>query len=126
MIRIAKWNETFETAATRKLVRLQWLHMPTGNDSAGYVSLMALGEPGIVAFAVFTAICQWSATCPPTVRQSSASHPPPVRGSLARSDGRPLTIGQLSMFIRMPVEVVERSIQILLSPDVGWLVTEEA
>lgn len=110
MIRIVKWNETFENAKTRKLMGLAWLQCPAGVDSAGYLSLMVYGVEGIMALGVFQAICQWSATCRP-----------PIRGSLSRSDGKPLSMKQLAMILRMPEDVVTRSIELLMSEDVGWM-----
>lgn len=110
MLRIAKWSETFENAKTRKLVGLDYIHVPTGVDSAGYIELMSRGAEGVMAYAVFLAICQWSATCRPG-----------VRGLIARSDGRPLPIRHLAMVIRMPPEIVQQAIDVLCSDDVHWL-----
>ena len=113
MIRIKHWNETFENADTRKRQRLGWFLCPTGTDSAGYLELMSHGERGIRAFAVFTAICQWSATCLPL-----------VRGSCARSDGRPMSARQIATVIRMPENIVSDALELLSSPDVGWIMRE--
>ena len=107
---IAKWDETFESADTRKRQRLGWLSIPTGNDSAGYIELMSHGERGVRAFGVFLAICQWSAT----QRQET-------RGKLARSDGRPVNDRQIAAIIRIPVDVVVDSIQLLSSPEIAWI-----
>jgi hypothetical protein len=114
MFKIKNWNETFENADTRKRVRLGWFHCPSGVDSQGYIELMSHGEAGIKAFGVFLAICQWSATCLP-----------PIRGSLARSDGRPLLPRQVASLIRMPVEEVERAFALLASPEIGWICKEK-
>jgi hypothetical protein len=114
MIRIHKWSETFETAKTRKLVHLSWLHCPAGVDSSGYIELMTRGVDGIQAFGVFLAICQWSATCPPL-----------IRGSLARSDGKPLQTRQIASILRIPISVAETSIAILCEESVGWLVSDD-
>ena len=110
MIRIRKWSETFEVAKTRKLVHLSWINVPTGVDSSGYLALMERGADGVAALGVFTAICQWSATCRPA-----------IRGTLARSDGAPLKLSQLAMILRMPQEIVTGAVAVLLSPDVAWL-----
>lgn len=110
MYRIAKWNDVFENAWTRKRNRLGWFNCPSGNDSAGYIALMSYGDKGVAAIGVFTAICQWSATCLPL-----------VRGSCARSDGRPLNLTQLALLIRMPERVVSESISLLTSEEVGWM-----
>jgi hypothetical protein len=107
---IAKWNETFENADTRKRVRLGWFLCPSGVESAGYIELMSYGEDGIKAFAVFLAICQWSATCLPH-----------VRGKLARSSGKPADERQIAASLRMPIEVVRRSLEILCHPEIGWI-----
>jgi len=111
---ISRWNETFENADTRKRVRLGWFHCPSGTDSSGYIELMSHGEDGIKAFAVFLAICQWSATCLPH-----------VRGRLARSSGKPADERQIAAMIRMPIEVVSRSLELLSDQDIGWIVKVE-
>ena len=113
MIQIKNWNETFENADTRKRQRLGWFLCPTGTDSAGYIELMSHGERGIRAFAVFTAICQWSATCVPV-----------VRGSCARSDGRAMSARQIATVIRMPENIVTDALELLASEDVGWILCE--
>ena len=95
VLKIKNWSETFETAKTRKLVSLTWFHSPSGIDSAGYLALMERGMIGIQTLGVFQAICQWSATCRPL-----------IRGSLARSDGKPLSTAQLALLLRMPDSVV--------------------
>ena len=107
---IAKWNETFESADTRKRQRLGWLSIPTGNDSAGYIELMSHGERGVRAFGVFLAICQWSAT----QRQET-------RGQLARSDGRPVNDRQIAAIIRIPTDIVTDAIELLSSPEIAWI-----
>jgi hypothetical protein len=114
MLVIKKWNEVFETADTRKRVRLGWYQCPTGVDSAGYIELMSHGEKGLQALGVFSAICQWSATCPPA-----------VRGKLIRSDGRELSMRQLSSILRIPEALVNESVQLLMTEDVRWLVVEK-
>jgi hypothetical protein len=107
---IAKWNETFESADTRKRQRLGWLSIPTGNDSAGYIELMSHGERGVRAFGVFLAICQWSAT----QRQET-------RGQLARSDGRPVNDRQIAAIIRISTDIVTDAIELLSSREIAWI-----
>ena len=114
MLVIRKWQQTFENADTRKRVRLGWFHCPSGVDSAGYIELMSHGEKGLQALGVFIAICQWSATCVPE-----------VRGMLVRSDGRELSIRQLSSMLRIPEKLVQEAVDLLSSADVGWLVSAE-
>lgn len=114
MLVIKKWNEVFETADTRKRVRLGWYQCPTGVDSAGYIELMSHGEKGLQALGVFSAICQWSATCPPA-----------VRGKLMRSDGRELSMRQLSSILRIPEALVIESVKLLMTEDVRWLIVQK-
>ena len=113
MYRINKWAETFENADTRKRQRMGWFLCPSGNDSAGYLELMSHGPDGVAAFGVFIAICQWSAT-----RGKNQ------RGEISRNDGRPMSVDLLATTIRVPVEVVAKSLPLLCHPDVGWMTNE--
>ena len=115
MLIIKRWNETFETADTRKRQRLGWFMNPSGCESSGYIELMSHGTQGIIAFGVFQAICQWSATN----RQE-------IRGQLARSDGSALNVRQVAAFIRMPPDIVENAIRLLSSSYVGWIIDKDA
>ena len=107
---IKDWCKTFENADTRKRMRLGWFLCPSGNDSAGYIELMSHGERGIMAYAVFIAMCQWSATCVPD-----------VRGKVARSSGRPAHIRQIAAILRMPEAVVRDALELLCSDEIGWM-----
>jgi hypothetical protein len=113
MYRINKWADTFENADTRKRQRLGWFLCPSGNDSAGYLELMSYGSDGVAAFGVFISICQWSAT--------RGRH---QRGEISRNDGRPMSVELLATTIRVPVEVVAKSLPLLCHPDVGWMANE--
>ena len=118
MLTIKDWDSTFENSESRKRQRLGWLYCPTGLDSAGYVELMALGEQGVLAFGVFIAICQWSATRLPL-----------VRGVLSRNDGSELSIAALSRHVRMDESIVTTCLDILQRPEIGWIcgeITESA
>lgn len=113
MMEIAKWNETFENADTRKRQRLGWLFIPTGCDSNGYLSLVAQ-EGGFEAFGIFLAICQWSAT-----------QPRELRGKLVRTNGAPLTEKDISVRIRAEACQVSAALKLLTSNDVGWITSDE-
>lgn len=113
MYRINKWSETFENADSRKRQRLGWFMCPSGNDSGGYLELMSRGADGIAAYGVFIAICQWSAT---RGKQQ--------RGEVSRNDGRPMSVELLATTIRMPLDVVAKSLPVLCHPDVGWITNE--
>ena len=111
MLSIKHWHETFENSDTRKRKRLGWFLCPSGVDSCGYLELMQHGAAGVMAYGVFQIICQWSATCLP-----------PIRGNLCRNSGEELTIRQLSMLLRVEVDVLEPAIELLLRPEIGWLI----
>ena len=113
MYKISKWSETFETADTRKRQRLGWFMCPSGNESAGYMELMSRGEDGVLAFGVFIAICQWSATR--TKEQ---------RGLICRNDGREMSLELLASTIRISPEIICRSVPILCHPDIAWMTCE--
>ena len=115
MIRISKWSETFENADSRKRQRLGYYYQPSGCDSAGYVELMSYGVDGLLAYGLFVAICQWSATCSKD-----------IRGTIARSDGAEMSLRHLAAVLRISVELVEKGVPLLCHPDVGWLVNENA
>jgi hypothetical protein len=114
MMEIAKWNETFENADTRKRQRLGWLFIPTGCDSNGYLSLVAQ-DGGFEAFGIFLAICQWSAT-----------QPRELRGKLVRTNGAPLTEKDIAVRIRAEACQVSAALNLLTSNDVGWIVEDDS
>ena len=110
ILSIKDWDSTFENADTRKRQRLGWFLCPTGNDSSGYLELMSRGEDGVLAYAVFLAICQWRATCGKG-----------LRSDLKRSNGQPVSTKLIASTIRMPLDIVEKSLPLLCHPDVGWM-----
>lgn len=111
MIKINKWNETFENSDSRKRQRLKFYYAPSGNDSNGYIELMSVhGERGVLALGVFTAICQYTAT-------QSADR----RGVLGRASGEALNIVQLSSILRMPENTVKDALELLSLPEIGWI-----
>lgn len=107
---IVKWSETFETHDTRKRMRLGWFQCPSGIDSHGLLELTALGNRGLVAFAVFVLLCQWTATLPKG-----------VRGKLCRSDGTPMTVEQIARQIRLDVDTVRDALELLSSQQIRWI-----
>lgn len=114
MIRISKWNETFECAKSRKLQRMNWVQCPTGLHSHGYLELAAMGKDGLFAFGVFQALVQWSATLPAK-----------YRGNLCRTDGTPMTINQVAMVCHLSPTDLPLAVSILSSESVRWLEVAE-
>jgi len=108
MIRIHKWSETFENSDTRKRQRLGWFLAPSSNDSKGYRRLMKHGEEGVLALGVYQALCQLTAT-------NNAKN----RGEFIHSDGTPMDLEDLADLLRMPEEVISKSLPLL--GGVGWI-----
>ncbi len=113
MLRIRDWSKTFENAESRKLVNLRWFNCPAGIDSNGYIELMSYGEAGLLAFGVFQAICQWSAT-----------RRPETRGRLVRNDGSPLNERQLATHLRIDISHLSPALELLKSPAIQWILDE--
>lgn len=114
MYEIKDWKKTFENARSRQLKRLDWIQFPAGVDSNGSIELASLEDEGLIAESVFNRLCQWTAT-----------HPPQLRGKLCRSDGRELSVNQIATHIRVKAETVRKSIELLTSPEVGWIIKRE-
>lgn len=110
MIRITKWWEQFENAGSRKLKAINHFSAPSGNDSKGYRKLTRMGADGIMALGVFQALCQVLA---------SLSHESRKAGEFRNSDGSLLDLDDLEDLTRIPADLLEPAIQILLS--VGWV-----
>lgn len=105
---IKDWNEVFEDRRSREVARLQFLPCRVlDSKSDAYASLVAQ-DGGVEAYGVFWALVLVAARCP-------------VRGILADDRGV-LTPLRMSVKARIPLPIVERSIPLLSSPDVGWLV----
>lgn len=109
---IHRWNEIFENADTRKRERLKYFHAPSGNDSRGYLSLVSRfpQDRAMMAFGVFQALCQLSATLGRS-----------VRGSFKNSDGTPMDIQQLSALLRLQECHLSAALEVLTDKRVAWL-----
>ena len=108
MYEINKWNDSFETAHTRKRQRLGWYLAPSGNDSKGYRKLMRHGKEGIIALGVFSALCQHTATLSKE-----------LRGKLSNSDGTPMDLEDIAEITRMKVADIRHAGGMLVA--CGWL-----
>lgn len=110
--RIAKWEQTFERAETRKLKTLHWVSMPVAFTSSGYNALLDAfdGETAAAMYGAWSALVAFAAQCN-------------TRGTLADSRGNPLTIRHISRVTGLPVHVFERLIEWASRPEVEWLET---
>ncbi len=113
MISIAKW-ELFEcpTVNRRPKKAMDWHCVPVELNSSGRLALVAMGESGLVAYAVFMMLVQYS-----------ASQPMERRGVLRRSNGKPLSNQQLCQIVGVAPSVLEKSLEILTQ--IGWLVVSD-
>ncbi len=117
MIEIAKWNETFESADTRKRQRLKSFHCPSGVESRGLLNLLCHfdGQAALAAFGVFQLVCQLSATLP-------AEH----RGRLIHSDSTPMTVDFLSRLLRIEICHLSAALEILSDKRVAWILLNQS
>lgn len=115
-LHITKWSEVFEHADSRKRQRLAYFQSPSGCDSAGFLSLVTEFDQSqsLMAFGVFQAICQYSATLGKD-----------VRGSFKNSSGRPMSLKQIALLIRIEKCHLSAAIEILTDSRVGWLYWED-
>lgn len=113
ILRIAKWSATYETAESRsKITALQWVAIPAGCESDGYLALSARGQEGIIALGVFMALVQGYAGRY-KVRDRT--------GAFVRSDGSAMSVANISALVRIDQAIVESAVALLTSSDVRWL-----
>lgn len=110
VLRIKGWKETYETAASRRLVKLDWVPVKVPNRSHGLIVLKTYGKDGNAARGLYFDLIAITAQLRP-------EH----RGNLCRSDGRPLSLRAISGHVDMRVEDVQELLGLLMSDDVGWI-----
>jgi len=110
LYRIRNYSETFLTDKTRERDgRLRFLQLPVRPDDVDYISI-ATGTDGALVLGVWLAILELAGTLP--VRD----------GALRRSNGNPLTIGEISALTRLPLDDVAQGVAVLARHD--WLVSD--
>ncbi|HUQ72643.1 MAG TPA: hypothetical protein VM165_24150 [Planctomycetaceae bacterium] len=105
---IRGWGEYFENAQSRKYDKLTWVRMPNKHDGKSFRRLLRMAD-GLTMYGAWGLIVQVASKCP-------------ERGVLADADG-PLSAEDISLKCDAPTELVERALQILSSPEIGWLTT---
>ena len=113
MLQIAKWD-IFEcpTVNRRPKKAMDWHCVPVELNSSGRLELVAKGESGFVAYAVFMMLVQYS-----------ASQPMERRGVLRRSNGEPVSKQQLCQIIGCSPIVFDQSLEILIR--IGWILESD-
>ena len=116
VIKIRRWNETFENADTRKRQRLKSFHCPSGTDSRGLLNLLCHfpQEDALKAFGVFQMLCQLSATLPAS-----------VRGSFVHTNSEPMSPEYLSRVLRIEICHLSAALKILGDERVAWIYTTD-
>lgn len=104
--RIRDWAKHYENNRTRELKRMDWVPMPNKMDGLGYNTLVSHAN-GAAHLGVWLAVVEIASRCD-------------VRGTLVRG-GVVLTPQMLSGISRLPVEIIQETIERLCSPEIGWL-----
>lgn len=108
--RIAKWDEVFERAESRKLKSLSWVSIPTSFSSHGYQSMLdEFGDDAASIYGAWCALVAIGASCT-------------VRGILCNSRGKPLPVTHLVRLSGLPQSVFEKLIEWAAREDIGWLI----
>lgn len=111
--KIVAWNETFETAESRKHKSLSWVSMPIDRQSSGYQSMIDhFGDDAPAIYGAWCAMVSIAAACP-------------TRGTLASSKGEPYSIRRIARMAHMPEKPFEQLFHWAIQPNVGWLVACE-
>jgi hypothetical protein len=109
MYQIKDWNDKYETFETRKKKTLGWVLVPNRHDSPKFARLITMPN-GPAIFGVWNMILQLASRCE-------------SRGDLADSSGNAYDATDLAMTFRLPVEMVQESLDVLVK--LGWLVGPE-
>lgn len=107
LIEISDWAKNYEKADGRKSAYSIWVAVPILFGTPEYTKLM-IRKDGPSIYGVFVLLLHVAARGEP-------------RGTLTDSKGRPLTIGELELHLRVPRKPIERAIEVLSSPEFGWV-----
>lgn len=104
---IRDWNDNFEVAQSRKLVKaLDWVALPTKHDGKSFRRLMLMPD-GPEIYGAWVLIVQVAAKCP-------------KRGILADADG-PLDTADLAIKTGCRQELFEKALKVLSAERIGWI-----
>lgn len=104
-MKIANWDELYENATSRKLVKLRWVPVPNSHDGEHFIDLMEHDHAAEI-FTCWILILQVASKCDP-------------RGSLVRKDGHPYDASSLARRTRAKAEWFEIAIPYLMN--IGWI-----
>ncbi len=120
VVGIAKWNEQFETADSRKRSKLDWIKNPT-QESRGFMELFAgYGERGMTCYAIFDSMCKFMGR-EPSERTDEGRY---ERGRFLWND-RPMKVHHLASKCHVhELDLFVEALELLASPEVGWILLE--
>ncbi|KKM21098.1 hypothetical protein LCGC14_1638880 [marine sediment metagenome] len=108
---VKDWEKLFEVSQLKRCkAPLKWVAVPTKHDGLGFGDLMQL-DPSMSLFGAFVLIVQVAAKCP-------------WRGVLSTST-KPLAAKDLATKTGGDESVFQRTLDIVSSLDIGWLVKED-
>ena len=107
VLRVKDWDQNFENNRTRDLKQMKWVPIPNKHDGDGYNTIIDMPD-GCALFGAWTAILQVASRCD-------------MRGTLLRGTGTQHTAASISRMTRMPIDIIQRAIEVCLSADVQWL-----
>lgn len=111
VLRITKWETSFETSESRKYLALSWIALPISFSSNGYQSLLdEFGDDAAAAYGAWCALCSFAATCE-------------IRGVLATSRGVAVKTSHIGRTTGFPSSLFDRLIEWASSSTIGWLST---
>jgi len=109
VLRITKWETSFETSESRKYLALSWIALPISFSSNGYQSLLdEFGNDAAAAYGAWCALCSFAATCE-------------IRGVLATSRGVAVKTTHIARTTGFPSDLFDRLIGWASSSAIGWL-----
>lgn len=112
-LQVKDWDDNFENNKSRERDQCSFVCVPNKQDGMGLVWI--LSEPdGAAIYGI------WNLIIGACSRQSRPRH-----GYLTdngRADGCPWTVDDMALRWRRPPSEIQRSIDVLLSPKVGWII----
>jgi hypothetical protein len=101
---IPSWDKKFENSQSRKIKKLTWVPIPVDFDE-DYLELVVRPN-GAAYFGVWMVIVMIAAKCS-------------TRGTLAWSNGLPMSAANLAHISRMPLKLLEKVLPVLM--EIGLL-----
>ena len=112
LYQIADWNKHFENNRSRLVDQCRFACIPNKLGGAGLANVLGEGDGDAI-------YGNWS-----LLVHLCSGQPKPRNGYLTadgKKDGRRFSAAELARLFRRPVEEIERCLQVVSSPEVGWM-----